>query len=240
MKERYLYYSQMEFEDPLFLIKFLDEPYADLLLKQGEMFLRPVEEFRSVKDNIERGDSLEGAQSNVYMVKPTITLTPVGQTEGKTLNVLHANINNLLDVNAWRSYSLFSVNRSDFRESNIIKLKQNNRQLGNKFILFRNSFEFMKRTVDYLNMHNYYFEHGPISYYDPQVKYDKLTLFHKRDIFEHQKEYRLLVARHEGGPLKFRIGSLEDIASVYDSELIDTMQVELSGNKVVIHFENMG
>tara|TARA_R110002049_G_scaffold250486_2_gene424846 strand:- start:867 stop:1061 length:195 start_codon:yes stop_codon:yes gene_type:complete len=59
-----------------------------------------------------------------------------------------------------------------------------------------------------------------------QITNGKITLFQKPLEYEHQKEFRLYVERDSIEPLILNIGSLKDIAEIYQSnELIKRLEL---------------
>lgn len=226
----------MPSEDPIMLLKFLEGKYADLLLRQGEIFMNLLSNHRQAEGNKERQDAHEGAVSNIYLKNPVLTIQPDGFKEGKVLNVSQLFINNHQDVSELRTYSLIALRRSDFGPEGVLKLDPSLKEFGDKFVLFVDHLQFMKRIASYLNSNRFFFEHDFVSYYNRTNNYEALTPFHKNDRFKHQKEYRIVVNYGSPGPLKFRIGSIEDIARIYDSESIDNLEIKLNTDNIVLHF----
>ncbi len=64
-----------------------------------------------------------------------------------------------------------------------------------------------------------------MEYYDKNKINERITIFQKPTEFEYQKEFRFYLIRNEITPFSFRIGNIKDIAEIFPSEYITSLQI---------------
>ncbi len=84
--------------------------------------------------------------------------------------------------------------------------------------------EFYKRLIKGFKDNQLRIETGFVEYYDRDSHSGELSLFHKSKEFEHQREFRILISNQSNTPIKFSIGSLHDVADMYDSSVLEGIE----------------
>ena len=108
----------------------------------------------------------------------------------------------------------------------IFKIDEKNKGLGDCFVVITDVREFIKRIGDKLKERGY--EYGLVDYYNPKEYSGPLNVFRKPVKFKYQKEFRFFVKRNKSGPLDIEIGSIEDIAFIFDIEKLDKISIKYS------------
>lgn len=65
-----------------------------------------------------------------------------------------------------------------------------------------------------------------MTYYDPKSYSGELTLHHKDESFNHQKEYRILIQPTENDPVNISLPGLKKISIVIDARSIKVLRIE--------------
>ena len=63
-----------------------------------------------------------------------------------------------------------------------------------------------------------------VTYYDENDNHNNLYVFHKPNRLSHQNELRVFVENQADEPLKFEIGSIEDISMFFDISYLERMR----------------
>ncbi|WP_100616406.1 hypothetical protein [Confluentibacter citreus] len=205
-------------------LKFGELKYVNDLYENGTVFLNSIQHFRKLEDNGLRGDNYEG------IIK--LRNFPSGDFEIKSLNYkgkyISMQIRESYDEVVGNIYSLYAVSSQGFPNPLQFKIDNRNSEFGSHCLMIKNLPIFFKRIEQELNNSKLKFRHGFVKYYDARKTNGKITLFQKPLEYEHQKEFRFYVERDSIEPLILKIGSLKDIAEIYESnELIKGLELTL-------------
>lgn len=182
--------------------------------------MQPNSWFKKSDDNKERFDNFEGALTNQYFENSVIEIKAPGWKEWKKLRTLRSNFNLFQDTSNIYSYSLYSLELSDLNTDEAYKINSRMAAFGSHFLMIRNVSEFLKRITTYLDTKEFEYCYGAVTYYNLKNPQAELTLFHKPEHLNHQKEFRIIVKAKCEKPLQFKVGSLEDFSDVYESKIL--------------------
>jgi hypothetical protein len=222
------------------IFKEADRVYADAFLKKGEMYCQTLKEFKKIEDNDTRGDEFEGVLFWIQPKDAIITLRfdrkIAGLPEEFVIKESALAAPTVIQTNEYdlhHIYCMYGVAIDEFtftcstEEEKLALQKDINNclmkqieidkkvlELGPTAVVVTNVAEFINRVetrfggkihrgfIEYFDMHN-------------QTKrfYGLNAIFKKRSQFAYQNEYRFAFETDgKVGAIKFKIGSLEDIA----------------------------
>lgn len=223
------------------LIKVFDkEEYADAFIQKGELFCRTLGDFKRIDNDAARGDAYEGVTDWHQPDKVALTITfkdkdgvektrPIENLAGPV--VMQNNGYDRLNI-----YCMYAVTVQEFEESyeteeerllivekinTMLKERSTLREevlsLGEFAVVVYQVKNFIDRVKAAAKEKNFACRNGLISYYDPDTFHGSFqeleTVFRKRNIYEHQNEYRFSFGSHEPeGSKVIHLGSLEGIA----------------------------
>ena len=217
-----------------FLTKFFErKEYADDFLR-GNLFLNPLRYFKGIEDKNGKRDKNEGAivlelDDGIFTLTATngetgevneVTLTKDDFAAPVSMHPKWFDHVNLLCMYACKGgdFQIISDdNISDFRKQ--LEIPEECVKLGEHAIVITNGPEFFSRIRMLAEQSGYGILGGLVKYYDPEVgtptiRTDIETIFHKREEYEYQSEYRIAVDANadEPTPLILSIGDISDIA----------------------------
>lgn len=240
------------------LIKVFDkEEYADAFVEKGELFCRPLGDFKGIKDGDKRGDRFEAVTDWHQPDRITLTLSvtredgvrhtiPAEDLAGPV--VMQKSCYDRLNL-----YCMYAVKVPDFEEEyeteeerlrGIGKINAMLRQkttlsddflsLGGYAVVVYRVEEFIDRVVQAASEGGFSCWHRHVEYYDPETFHGSFgeleAVFSKRDVYQGQSEYRFAFGSHaEVGPKVFRLGSLQGVAvKVSTREINDKLELRLA------------
>lgn len=193
------------------------------LLNHGELYMNTIDWFRKADQNTERFDSLEGA-----VEIDQVTWIKLRDEEGNEFELSrpdHPKHNPLHGV----LRSAHVLTHQDDLKGNIFsctgdavgegqgfkKLDRRFGQFGDAAILIENPNQFLTRIEKALQELGLNYLISPVTYYDPGSFVGKLGVFMKKDMHYYQHEVRIWVKSDSNAPVKLRLGSLRDIALIF-------------------------
>jgi len=208
-------------------LKFGQEEHINDLYRNGTIFMNAIQYFRKMEDGELRGDCYEGVSR--------IKNYPPGQFEIPTLNFkgnyLALQIREAYDTVVGNIFSLYCISSHGWKNPNDFKLDEKIKQFGSHCLLIKDNAKFLSLIEEKLKELKANFNHNLVSYYDKDKVDRKITLFEKPLEFEYQKEFRFYVERKSDKPFVFSIGSLTDIAEVYNSkDIVETLELRANEN----------
>ena len=214
------------------LLKFGSEENIDDLYKNGTVYLNTFEYFQFKENNSYRGDPQEATIHIKNFPNPesyTITFTDLktGKSFSKKPGDLFLSYKNLSPGNL---YSLYCIKHSDFVDGKF-RVDPQVKEFGSHFLLINNPAQFMERLKYKIGESGMEYQAQAVKYYDQWQHNGPLTLFHKTFEYKYQNEYRISVNNKTDKPVKFRLGSLEDISQIIETERIDHLQFRMSKGK---------
>jgi hypothetical protein len=117
-------------------------------------------------------------------------------------------------------YSLYCVSSHGWRNPLDFKIDARIKRFGSHCLMIKDSERFLSLIKKKLSEFEVKFHHGFFEYYNKNEVNRRINLFEKPLEFEYQKEFRFYVERDAKDEFVFRIGSLQDIAEVWPSEVI--------------------
>jgi hypothetical protein len=197
-------------------LKFGNETDMLDLLNNGTIYMNPINKFRVLEDNNLRGDNYEGVQK--------IWNLPAGKFEIPKINFkgnyIRMHLRESYEKILGNIYSLYSINSGGFAKPSDFYIDERVKEFGSHFVAINNIVEFRSRIVNALKLLGHNFHCDFVQYYDKNQINGQITVFHKPNEFQYQREYRFYVDRPDIFPLSFKIGNLKDIASIHSSDQI--------------------
>lgn len=194
------------------------------LLNHGELYLNTIDWFRQADQNTERFDGLEGA-----VEIDQVSWIKLRDEQGKEFEFSrpehpkHHPAHGVLR-------SAHVLTHEDRLKGNIFsctgvavgegpkfrKLDRRFGQFGDAAILIENPNQFLTRVEKALQELGLKYLISPVTYYDPSSFIGKLGVFMKKDMHSYQHEVRIWVKSDSNEPIKLRLGSLRDIALIFE------------------------
>lgn len=206
-----------ELEKPLNgAIKIGRKDHINALQKDGFLYCNTVKYFRLVEqEDFNRHDAREGAYKTEVVGSPEkYNLYFKGERVSKKIEFMRTQEFNLSKQN-FKLFCLFGIKIMHATGKTFVDNKTS--EFGEKALFITNLFEFIKRVKSRLHKLKIDFKWGHVKYYKESGVNEKLTEFDKPDIFEHQNEFRLLIKEESTTPFTFKIGSIEDISILFDT-----------------------
>lgn len=211
------------------LIRRSKSEHIESLYEKGEVYLNTLKSFRKDEDTEsgKRGDSHEGADHRDYIGEATIFVCDVGQdieTHGKLLGAAQNTVQLSLGYSG-HVYCLTALSDKLISE-NPDGYKFQMEDFGDKGILIHQPGIFIKRLTEKLLETGYEKIVSNLVKYYPNDYTGQLNPFQKREIFARQKEYRVYVPNKGDKPFKVNLGSLEDIAMIFDKSIAFRLRID--------------
>ena len=208
-------------------LKFGQEEHINDLYRNGTIFMNAIQYFRKMEDGELRGDCYEGV-SRIKNYPPGQFEIPILNFKG---NYLALQIREAYDTVVGNIFSLYCISSHGWKNPNDFKLDEKIKQFGSHCLLIKDNAKFLSLIEEKLKELKANFNHNLVSYYDKDKVDGKITLFEKPLEFEYQKEFRFYVERKSDKPFVFSIGSLTDIAEVYNSkDIVETLELRANEN----------
>jgi hypothetical protein len=238
------------------LIKVFDrEEYADAFIQKGEMFCRTLGDFKRI-DDPGRGDAYEAVTDwhQPDQVKLTITIKDNDGIE-KTIPIEGLAGPVVMQSNGYDKlnlYCMYAVKAKEFEETyeteeeRVVIVKKINAMLkerstlsdevislGEFAVVVYQVEDFIDKVKKAAKEKSFACWNGLISYYDPDTFHGSFqeleAVFKKRNVYEHQNEYRFAFGSHEPeGSKVIHLGSLDGIAiKIPTREVNDKIQLRL-------------
>ena len=99
-------------------------------------------------------------------------------------------------------------------------------EFGDHFVLIHNTPEFFSRVDAAFGRLGRAYEGKIIKYYDEKGYSGELDVFCKPDSFKHQNEFRFFTDSTDDEAFVLRIGSIRDIATILEIEILMNMTSE--------------
>lgn len=240
------------------LIKVFDkEEYADAFIQKGELFCRPLGDFKLVDDDAVRGDPYEAVTDwhQPDQIKLIITFKDKDGIE-KTFPIEKLAGPLIIQNNGYdrlNLYCMYAVKVQEFEESYETEeervaivdkinamLKEKSTlsdevlSLGEFAVVVYQVEDFIARVRKAAQENDFACWNGLIRYYDPNTFHGSFkeleAVFRKRKIYKHQNEYRFAFGSHKPEGVKFiNLGSLEGIAvKVKTREINEKIKLKLA------------
>ena len=194
------------------------------LQKRGIIYCNSIKTFREIETNdTSRRDDREGAYKTEYLNAESMKI----YSKGKQLPVEFTSARlNLFDSTKenHKLYCLFGFKQKHAHGEPFIHEGVCN--FGDTGLLIIDSFEFVTRIQSKLKKLGIKYDFDWVRYYKEEQVNEGLSVFHKPDEFEYQNEFRFYIEHEDPEPLKFSIGSIEDITKVIDSSELPKLRLK--------------
>lgn len=209
------------------LIKFGSEKDMADLVENGTIYMNPINKFRAIEDNNLRGDNYEGI-SQIWNLPSGQFVIPSLNYKGNyiSMHLRESYANTLGNI-----YSLYCISSHGFEKPSDFFFDERVKEFGSHFVLIKDLPEFFNRITSKLKLIGHKFHDGFVQYYDKNSINGKITVFQKPSEFAYQKEFRFYVDRPENMPLSFKIGSLKDIAELFQSKYASELKLVQNDNR---------
>ena len=208
----------------LSFIKFGQEEHILDMFNNGNIYLNTIQSFKSFEDDSLRGDKYEGVSK--------ITNYPKGNLEIKSLNYkgeyLSLQVRESFENVVGNIFSLYCISSFHIPDPLEFKIEKKISEFGTHCIVIKDNVEFLRRMEDCFKIRRLTLHHNFVSYYDASNFNGKLNVFQKPNEYSYQNEFRFYADSGLTEPLILTIGSLSEIAEIYESkDLIRTLQLKL-------------
>lgn len=180
-------------------------------LKNGTIYANTIAYFREYAIDANRGDFAEGAHSSI-----TINLKQINIGSFELPVTSKDSYISFYDDSCANShlFSLYLLAKEDYYREPLIDPKICG--FGNSAVIIKNPKKFIERLE--FSKAKYGMSYDMVTYYNTNQNHHNLTPFDKRHNYQYQNELRLLFSNNSTEPLKFEIGSIEDIAEIIESK----------------------
>jgi len=197
----------------VYLIRRGPKEFIQSLYEEGEIYINPIDLIRYYDNNPDRSDEDDGLLHRDYLGDGKVSICPVGKDFDKdgipmdgfdfVIKTDHQEKGNIYCLTGIYSEHL-SGDRND--------ITIDNKSLGDTAIFIYNPKEFINRLRSALKENGYKnFTGNKVEYYKNDYS-GEVGFFLKHERFTAQSEYRFFIKNIEVKPIKFKIGSLKDIA----------------------------
>lgn len=220
-------------EQIIFLLKFGSHDDIMDLYENGTVYFNSIDYFQNLEEQGLRGDNYEGTfQIRNFTEEDKITLKIKDPKSGKSFK-LYSNNTHLRefykDVKG-NIYCMYSLRLSALIDTERITINNRVKDFGSHFVIINNTKRFLDKVCIELKKKGISYKIGLVNYYDRKKINCELGTFDKPTEFEYQKEYRIVLYRDSLKPIKVSIGSIKDIAGVFETSVLDNIKVEISHN----------
>jgi len=206
-------------------LKFGSEDHVRDMWENGTIYCNTLEYFRRLEDRNLRGDNYEGTYRIInYPGESEITLTISETGQAIPLKTSNLHFREFYSDLKGNIYCLTAVTVQEVVQSRSLKLDLRLSEFGSHFLLVKDNQRFYDMLIDSFVKNNLKVQTGFVKYYDKKKINGELDLFHKPNEFGYQKEFRILIQNQEIAPIKFQIGSLKDIADIYETKDLGTLE----------------
>jgi hypothetical protein len=114
-----------------------------------------------------------------------------------------------------------------------LKIDPRNLRMGNVVVVIRDHLELVRRVQNRVRGDlGFEANAGPVTYTDPESHVGPMGPFVKRQVFEHQAEYRIALFPGTGQELIVEVGDIRDIVQVFLPS--DLARMRFVGRRLVI------
>jgi hypothetical protein len=206
------------------LIKFGAEEHILDLYNNGTIYCNTIEYFRShEEDGALRGDSYEGT-TMIKNYPPNARYFFHFDDESVEVHPANFHIRESYEEIKGNMFCLYSVTREEIKKAKRLTIDVRNKMFGSHFLFVHDCKSFYERLLQGFKENGFRIGTGFVTYYDINSHTGDLGFFHKSNEYEYQKEFRILIDNSkEQIPLSFKIGHLHDVATVYESNAIESV-----------------
>lgn len=197
-------------------LKFGSEENIQDLYKHGTIYMNSREFFRRIEDKDLRGDSYEGVHKIKNYGKGSFHIPGINHT----VNYQNLHLPQSFDEVWGNIYSLYCLDPRTVPEMFDFKMDERVSKFGSHCLLIKKPNEFISLVKTNARLMHYELFMDFVKYFDKHEFNGELTVFDKPKEFEYQKEFRFYIKRKRIDPLIFKIGSLEDISEIFQTEAI--------------------
>lgn len=204
-------------------LKIGKEEHIDALQKSGTIYCNTVEFFRTLEEKEKgRKDTREGSKSSLKVNDLRIFLDRDGSKE-LPLKITRAHLNTYDPQDLLSHlYCLYIIRSEHVTGKPFVDAR--NVKFGDKALFIKDTQEFINRFEKGAGQLIQYSK-GFVNYYDEDKDHPRLTIYDKPDFFQYQSEYRFHIKNKSSTPIKFDIGSIEDISIKLDADLLPRLWI---------------
>lgn len=210
-----------------YLLKFGKKENIENLLKKGEIHMNTIKWFKEYeKKGV--GDIYEGTTEVKNIDNGILTLYLPERPIVLRNSNLH--LRQYFDGHRGNIYSTYAISNLLLKRKSVHKIDKRMSQFGSHCLIIKDVNRFINSISNKLKEMNIESSHGIVIYKNLKMNNHKLTLFNKTHLLSYQKEHRLIARTKKDEALKFKIGSLEEYAEMYSTQLIiDNAKVDYEG-----------
>ena len=217
-------------------IKFISSDRVDSLVNEGLLFMNNIDYFRKIEneDVALRGDPHEGLSASYDLNEVVLKIGEheiFGEAGKIDLRYNHEDKTNIFCLTAINDQDLIDADGNFY-------LSQDFRKFGDKAVIIAGNdiTEFRKRVNKALNNDPNIVQHpnqsvmeSPIHYVPRDAHHIEMGIFKKFDDFSWQHEWRIAIKQKltDGAYGKFKIGSIEDICLVLDTDKLVSEPIQM-------------
>ncbi|WP_017734018.1 hypothetical protein [Nafulsella turpanensis] len=210
-----------------FFLKFGSYEHMLDLYENGTIFFNSIDYFQKLEEQGLRGDNYEGTTrlSNYHEyqdLKVTLTVPETGKTIDLKPSRLH--LREFLSDLEGNVFCLYCLKTPDILDFDNFKIDSRVKEFGSHFVMITDLQRFLGEIKKQLDEQGIDFQNKVVQYYDRNKQNGELSLFHKPEEFEYQKEYRIILFRRGNKPFKIKVGSLKEYAHLLKVDAIDTIK----------------
>lgn len=205
-------------------LKFGSEENILDLLDNGTMYCNSIEHFRKTEDEYLRGDSYEGT-FKITNFSSGSKLELTFQNEKKMqFNAGAIHFREFYSEIKGNIYCLTAVTEQEVIQAGSLKLDTRLTRFGTHFLLIADTQKFYDLLISNLEKSYLKIKIGFVTYYSKNTINAELDFFHKPNDFEYQKEFRILIENEEVKPIIIQLGSLRDVAQMFEIKDLESME----------------
>ena len=218
----------------IILLKYGKLEHLQDLLYNGVIYASSIEKIREkeTKESADfRNDPLEGIRKYTSVRPTKVTLISVLNKNLAPIEIYPENIK------YWETpekilgniCSFYGITTKDFINNQLIPIDTRMKEFGSHFILIKDFWEFIRRidkAIEQTTKTTWHY--GFVKYFNEEDYKGEIDLFHKRSRYKHQKEFRLYFKTKSNEPFFIKIGNIEDIATIINSEATEHMKMTVN------------
>lgn len=194
-------------------------------LIRGQVHMKTLGYFRTLEEVDGRGD---GHEALSHHLQPGQIRLKIGDYEVPAEDLaapvlMHLSVHDAVHVFCMAGLTVdYFQQRAQERSSPITDQLAG---LG-QYVLVIKPRPFLERFMQAAEKDGFRYQFAPVNYFDPTTYHGPTTLFHKRTQYAWQQEVRI-IADPSGNPYRnVDIGSIEDIAGLYEIDVVRTWALE--------------
>jgi len=208
------------------LLKIGKLEHLELLRSMGSIYSNTIKHYRELEEDENdplRKDTREGATSSINAENLEMSVEDVKLPMNFTKAILNTFDEKTDNTNIFCTYMYSSedATRRAFIDEAVLKL-------GDHALLIDDALEFIARVKKAVNG-EYPVDYCKVAYYSEKENHENLSVYHKQDVYDYQKEFRFCFDAKVAGPLEFNIGSIDDISQLLKAEDLPTLTLKLNG-----------